>query len=161
MECQPTQWHLILASDWSRAMKIVMNIDDNIFRMPIYLQPDLWLVESNVDQYEYWCAEYFVLGQATPSDLNVVNPSALCPIDHACTIERFWVTTYTLTQSLGGACYFCCTQYKGYMTHEIWLCIARPNNSRVVCECLVTTCWSWISPSDLSYDKSLNVELPL
>ena len=39
----------------------------------------------------------FVLGQATPSDLNVVN---LCPIDH------FRVTTYPLTQSLGGACSF-------------------------------------------------------
>ena len=25
-----------MASDWSRAMKIVMNIDENIFRMPIY-----------------------------------------------------------------------------------------------------------------------------
>ena len=42
----------------------------------------------------------FVLGQATPSDLNVVNPSTLCPIDH------FRVTTYLLIQSLGGACFF-------------------------------------------------------
>ena len=42
----------------------------------------------------------FVLGQATPSDLNLVNPSAICPIDH------FRVTTYPLIQSLGGACCF-------------------------------------------------------
>ena len=41
-----------------------------------------------------------VLGQTTPSDLNVVNPSSLCHIDH----RR--VTTYPLTQSLGGACCF-------------------------------------------------------
>ena len=41
-----------------------------------------------------------VLGQATPSDLNVVNPNALCLIDH------LRVTTYPLTQSLGGACCF-------------------------------------------------------
>ena len=38
-----------------------------------------------------------VLGKATPSDLNVVNPSALCPIDH------LRVTTYPLTPSLDGA----------------------------------------------------------
>ena len=31
------QWPIILASDWSRAIKLVMNIDENIFRMPIYL----------------------------------------------------------------------------------------------------------------------------
>ena len=30
------QWPLILASDWSRAMQLVINIDENGFRMPIY-----------------------------------------------------------------------------------------------------------------------------
>ena len=38
-------------------MKIVMNIDENIFRMPIYpmlnRRPGIWLVESNVGKYEY------------------------------------------------------------------------------------------------------------
>ena len=32
----PTQLPLILASDWSRALKLVMHIDENIFCMPIY-----------------------------------------------------------------------------------------------------------------------------
>ena len=32
----PTQISLILASGWSRAMNIVMNIDESLFRMPIY-----------------------------------------------------------------------------------------------------------------------------
>ena len=32
----PTQLPLILASDWSRAMQLFMNIDENGFRMPIY-----------------------------------------------------------------------------------------------------------------------------
>ena len=40
-----------------------------------------------------------VLGQATPSDLNVVNPSALLT-------TLVCLTTYPLTQSLGGACCF-------------------------------------------------------
>ena len=30
--------HISYASDWSRAMKLVMNIDENIFRMHIYIQ---------------------------------------------------------------------------------------------------------------------------
>ena len=48
-------------------------------------------------------AEYFVLGQATPS---VFNHSAICPVDNDCTLDRFWVTTYPLTLSQGGACCF-------------------------------------------------------
>ena len=63
MGCQPND-PIILPSDWSRALKLVMNIDENIFRMPIY------------PMYEYWWAEYFVLGQATPS---VVNPLSYGP----------------------------------------------------------------------------------
>ena len=31
------QWPRILASDWTRAIKLGMNIDENILRMPIYL----------------------------------------------------------------------------------------------------------------------------
>ena len=32
----PAQISLILASGWSRAMKTVTNIDESVFRMPIY-----------------------------------------------------------------------------------------------------------------------------
>ncbi len=47
-------------------MKLVLNIDENIFRIPIYPMlnqrnakqmtpnPGLWLVESNEATYEYW-----------------------------------------------------------------------------------------------------------
>ncbi len=133
-----------------------------IFRMPIYPMlnrwnanpmtpnPGLWLVESNEDSYEYWWepisytylsnvksyeywwAEYFVLRQATPSDLNVVNHSALCPVDHECTLDRFWVTTYPLTQSLGGTC-----------------CFDRPSQGGA---CMVYSSEPWIMP--LRYSES-------
>ena len=74
--------------------------------------PGLWLVESTEASYEYWWEPFsyaylsnvkiinidelnvFVLGQATPADLNVVNPSALCPIDHARTLDHLRVTIY-------------------------------------------------------------------
>ena len=49
---------IILASDWSRAVNIVMNIDENIFRMPIYPM----LNHMNIDELNI-----FVLGQATPN----------------------------------------------------------------------------------------------
>ena len=47
-----------MASDWSRAVNIVMNIDENIFRMPIYPM----LNHMNIDELNI-----FVLGQATPN----------------------------------------------------------------------------------------------
>ena len=73
-----------------------MNIDQNIFRMPIYPM----LNHMNIDKLNISSTSSHalcVLGQATPSDLNVVNPSALCHIDH------LRVTTYPLTQSIDGA----------------------------------------------------------
>ena len=100
----PTQCPLILASDWSRPVNIVMNIVETIFRMPIYPM----LNHMNIDELNisfYVKPRPCVLGQATLSDLNVVNPGALCPIDHDCTLDRFSVTTHPLTQSLGVAWY--------------------------------------------------------
>ena len=103
---------------WDDILLVVYRQTMNtIFRMPIYpilkkrnanlmnTNAGLWLVASNVDSYEYWWAEKFVLGQVTPSDLNIVNPNALCPLDHACTLDHFRVTTHTLFQSPGGSCY--------------------------------------------------------
>ena len=48
--------------------------------------------------------------QATPSDLNVSNPSTLCPISE-------W--PHILIHSPGGDCYFGCIQYNCYVTQEI------------------------------------------
>ena len=48
--------------------------------------------------------------QATPSDLNVINPSTLCPISE-------W--PHILIHSPGGDCYFGCIQYNCYVTQEI------------------------------------------
>ena len=47
-----------MASDWSRAVNIVMNIDENIFRMPIYpMLNHLNIDELNISfipQYMDW-----------------------------------------------------------------------------------------------------------
>ncbi len=144
VKCLITLIHMRRA-EFDAPQVVYIQVINIIFRMPTYpmlnqwnaypMTPNrgLWLVESNeasyeywwepisyaylsnVDKYEYWWAEYFVLGQATPSDLDVLNPSALCPVDHACTLDHFWVTTYPLSQleSPGGASYLFCTQYKG------------------------------------------------
>ena len=61
-----------------------MNIDENIFRMPIYPM----LNHMNIDE------------------LNISFYVKPRPLDHACTLDHFRVTTYPLTQSLGGACCF-------------------------------------------------------
>ena len=147
------------ARDRTSALVVYWQAIDTIFRMPIYhmlnrwdanpVTPNtgLWLVESNVETYEYWWAEYFILGQATPSDLNVVNSSALCPIDHACTLDRFWVTTYPLTQSLGGACYSRQVAHVTFVapnTRDIW-------HAKYACALLahITVGGMWISGNDL------------
>ena len=56
--------------------------------MPIYPM----LNHINIDELNICSASSHalcILCQATPSDLNVVNHSALCPVDHDCTIDRF------------------------------------------------------------------------
>ena len=124
-----TEWSQRSRCFWYIVLVVYGQGRSTPFRMPIYPMlnqrntnpttpnPILWLVESvmNIDEWEPFSYAYlsnvkimnideltiFVLGQATPYDLNVVNPSALCPLDHACVL-----TTYPLTQSLGGACCF-------------------------------------------------------
>ena len=77
----PTQLPLILASDWSRAVNIVMNIDENIFRMPIYPM----LNHMNIDELNI--------------SFNVKPRPLRSRSSHALLI-------YPLAQSLGGACCF-------------------------------------------------------
>ena len=102
-------WVILGGSCWVSSRQTI----DTVFRMPIYPMlnqrnanpitpnPGLWFVDSceysyeywwehisyaylsNVKSHEYWWAEYF-----------------------ACTLDHFRVTTYPLTQSLGGACCF-------------------------------------------------------
>ena len=72
-----------------------------------------------------------VLGQATPSDLNVVNPSALCPIDH------LRVTIYPLTQSL----------------HGVW-CFDRPSQGGTWYTCPVVIVRSSIDVYKLWWDRA-------
>ncbi len=46
------QWPRILASDWTRAIKLGMNIDENIFRMPIYpMLNNMNIDELNISFY--------------------------------------------------------------------------------------------------------------
>ena len=85
----------------------VMNIDENPFRMPIYPMLKLWILMSWI-----FCSTsshtLCVLGQATPSDLNVVNPLSYWPLssDQISTnpVARWRML---LRPSRGGAWYTC------------------------------------------------------
>ena len=84
----------------------VMNIDENPFRMPIYPMLKLWILMSWIFRSTSSHA-LCVLGQARPSDLNVVNPLSYWPpsSDHISTntvVDGAWCFD---RPSQGGAWY--------------------------------------------------------
>ena len=57
---------LTRASDWSTAIKIVVNIDESVFRMPIYSVQTNYIV-MNIDESMFCIPIYSVQGRYNPN----------------------------------------------------------------------------------------------